>query len=97
AVVDVGEVHHLADVVAEQVLQRSTQDVDADKGAEVADVPTRVDRQAARIHANRLAIERLERLLAARQRVVEAHHDPTGSARERVDEGPPANATVMSI
>ncbi len=59
--------------VAEQILQRAAQDVDADERPEVADVPARVDRQAAGVHADGVVGARRERLLAAGQRVVEAH------------------------
>jgi hypothetical protein len=50
AVVDVGEVHHLAHAIAQQVSQRAPKHVDADERPEVADVTPRVHRQAARVH-----------------------------------------------
>ena len=72
-VVDVGEVHDLADRVALLVLQRAAQHVEADERPEVADVPARVDRQAARVHADGLAVGGRESSSRSRQRVVEAH------------------------
>ena len=50
AIVDVGEVHHVADVEAGLILQRAAQHVDGDKRPEVADVPAGVGRQPARVH-----------------------------------------------
>src|SRR5581483_2960649 len=74
AVVDVGEVHHLAHAVPQQVLQRAAQDVDAHKGPEVADVAASVHGEAAGVHTDRVAHRGGERLLAPREGVVQAHH-----------------------
>ncbi len=53
--------------------QRAPQQVDGDERAEVADVPARVDRQAARVHAHDAVVRRGELLFLAGERVVEAH------------------------
>ena len=57
-IVDVREVHHLLHVVAQQVPQRAAQHVEADERPEIADVAARVDRQAAGVHADRVAAAR---------------------------------------
>ena len=72
-VVDVGEVHHLVHPPPAHVLQRAAQHVQADEGAEVADVPAVVDREAAGVHAHRVAHRRDKRLFLAREGVVKAH------------------------
>ena len=72
-VVHVREVHDVAHRVALLVLQRAAQHVEADERPEVADVAARVDRQAARVHADGPAVGRHELFFGAGQRVVEAH------------------------
>ena len=72
-VVHVREVHDVAHGVAFLVPQRAAQHVQADERPEVADVPARVHRQPARVHADRPAVGRDELLFRSGQRVVEAH------------------------
>jgi hypothetical protein len=72
-VVHVGEVGHLADVVAFLILERAAQHVEADERAEIADVAPRVDGQPARVHPDGAAIGRGEGLVGSGERVVEAH------------------------
>src|SRR5439155_11259101 len=72
-VVDVGEVHHLLHPVAEQVLQRSAENVHADEGAKVADVPARIHGGAAGIHADGVVEARRERFFGACESVVQTH------------------------
>ncbi len=79
-VVDVGEVHDVVHLVAGDVLQRAAQHVHADEGAEVADVPARVDRQAARVHADGVVERRGKVLLLPGQGVVETHGVRPGAA-----------------
>ena len=74
-VVDVGVVDDLAHLVAAEVLQRAPQHVDADEGAEVADVRARVDRRAAGVHADGVVARRGERLFLSGQGVVETKHE----------------------
>jgi hypothetical protein len=74
-VVDVGEVHHLADVVAGLVLQRAAQDVERDERPEIADVAAGVGGEAARVHADEIASGGCEVLFASCQGVVQAHRD----------------------
>ena len=52
AIVDVGEVHDVPDGEAGLILERAAQDVDGHERPEVADVPSRIGRQPARIHAH---------------------------------------------
>ena len=59
--------------IAEQMLQRPPQHVDADKRPEIADVPARVHGQAAGVHPHGVVARRLERFLGAGQRVVQTH------------------------
>ena len=73
-VVDVGQVHHLGDVVAEK-LQGASQDVLEEEAAEVADVGEVVDRRSAGVHAHMARLDRLEVLELAVQRVVEAQRN----------------------
>ncbi len=72
-VVHVGEVHDVAHLPAADVLQGATEHVDADEGAEVADVPAGVDGEAAGVHPDGVVAQGLEGLLLPRQRVVKAH------------------------
>ena len=73
AVVDVREIHHVADREAGLILERPAQHVDGDKRAEVADVPARIGREPARIHPHRVVARWSEGLFAARQGVEEKH------------------------
>ena len=68
---DVGDVLHVAHLVAE-VLQRPMQEVAEQVRPQVADVGVLVDRAAAGVDADPTGLERLERLGAAGQRVVQA-------------------------
>ena len=98
-VVDVGEVHHLPHLVAEQVPQRAAQHVEADERAEVADVAARVDGEAAGVHPDGVAGAGREGLFAARQGVVEAHRSwmHGRSARDGLpDRGRPCDDTTIS-
>ena len=72
-VVHVGEVHHLADGVAEEISKRSPQHVDADERPEVADVSAGVHRQPARVHPDRVSRTGRKGLLGPGECVVEAH------------------------
>src|SRR5262249_32302078 len=71
-VVHVGELHDMVDLVAE-MFQRAPQQVDRNVSAKISDVAVVIDRRAADVEADTLAleIERLERLNRARERVVE--------------------------
>ena len=68
-VVNVGDVHDVADGDAEQ-LERTAQDIDLEEGAEVADVAVIVDGGAAGVDAKRLARFRGEGFDRAGQCVV---------------------------
>ena len=61
-VVDVGDVHHPADLVA-AVPQVADQQVDEQERAEIADVRRAVDRRAAAVDPRRCRVEQLERPL----------------------------------
>ena len=71
-VVHVSEVHHLPDLHAVE-LDHAAQDVLERVRAEVADVGEIVDRRPARVEADGVVRERLKRLDAAGQRVVDLH------------------------
>jgi hypothetical protein len=73
AVVDVGVVDHLPDLVAEQMPQGSAQHIHADEGAKVADMAARVDGQAAGVDAHGVVAQRRKDLLSPAQRVEQAH------------------------
>jgi hypothetical protein len=71
-VFDVGDVAGVGDVLGPiEVPQQPEQHVEHDDGPRVADVGVVVDRRSAHIHADVLVVDRPERLLPARQRVVE--------------------------
>ena len=70
-VTDVGDVHHLAHVVA-AILEPAPQQVGEQEGAEVADVLTPIDRRAAVVHPHAPLLEGLQGLDRAGVRVVEA-------------------------
>ena len=72
-VVDVGEVHHLADLHSVE-LHDAAEDILERVGAEVADVGEVVDGGSARVEADRVALEGPELLDSSRQRVVDVHH-----------------------
>ena len=72
-VVDVGDVADVLDVrLAVEVAQQPEQHVEHDDRARIADMGEVVDRRPADIHAHVLRIERHERPLFLRQRIVEA-------------------------
>ena len=95
AVVDVREVHHLPHAIAAQVFQRPAQHVEADEGAEIADVTARVHGQAARVHPHGVVGARRERLFAAGQRVVEAHRSVQGRGLEVRQSVPASDVSAM--
>ena len=71
-VVDVGDVAHVGDVLgAVEVPQQPEQHVEHDHRPRVADMREVVDRRPAHIHAHARGIERRERPLLARERIVE--------------------------
>ena len=70
-VADVGDVLHVADLVAE-VLERPMQQVAKEIGPQVADVRVLVDGAPAGVDADAARLERHERLGASRERVVQA-------------------------
>ena len=72
-IVDVGEVHDVPHLETEQMPQRSPEHVDADKGPEIPDVTSRVDRQAAGVHPHGAVPRRFEHLFCAAQRVIQTH------------------------
>ena len=76
-VVHVGEVHDVAHRVALLIPQGAAQHIEADERPEVADVAARVDGQAARVHADGLAVGRHELFFGSGQRVEEAHRITT--------------------
>ena len=82
-VVDVREVHDLPDAPALLVLEHATQHVEADEGAEVADVAPGVDRQAARVHPHGAGLGRLEGLFPTGQGVIQAQARMIASRPER--------------
>ena len=71
-VADVGDVHHLPDVVA-AVLEDAAEEVGEQERAQVADVHVAVHGGAAGIDAHAPGLERPELFLAPGQRVVHAH------------------------
>ena len=78
-VVDVGDVARVGDVIgAVDVAQQPEQHVEHDHRPRVADVGVVVDGRPAHVHAHVAGIDGLERLLPARQRVVEreCHNGP---------------------
>src|SRR5579883_636448 len=76
-VVHIGNVHNVADLYAKQ-LQRASQDIDMQKGAEVADMAVVVDRGAAGINAERLAVGGLQFFNGVGKSVVEANGHSCG-------------------
>ncbi len=58
-VVDVGDVHDVADVVS-ALAQKAIEKIDGDECAEIADVAVVVDGRSAGIHADAVAVERME-------------------------------------
>ena len=84
-VTHIGDVHHVDDVIAEQ-LERAAQHVGIEERPKVADVRVVVDGGAAGVerHSPAGGIERREDLLALRERVVEAKaHRVTRDAGDR--------------
>ena len=93
-VVNVGDVAHIGDVIgAVEMAQQAEQDVEDDDRARVADMGEVVDRRAAHIHAHARGIERPERPLLARERIVklELHRTRFGpvSTSRRTPRSPP--------
>jgi len=70
-VIDVGNVHDIAHVVA-RLPEESLQQVDGNKGAEVADVSIIIDGRAAGIHVDFFAAQRAELFDLRRHGVVKA-------------------------
>ena len=79
-VVNVGVVAHLAHGVALE-LEHAPQHVERDECPEVPDVATRVDRQAARVHADAIALRRREVFFPAGERVEESQVDRASIAQ----------------
>ena len=81
-VVHIRDVAHIGHARIEP-LQQPVEHVEHDHGARIADMREVVDRRPAHIEAHMLRVERLERLLGARQRVVddEGHGTVSGSMR----------------
>ena len=73
-VVHVGVVEDAAHLMAAEILQRPAQHIEADEGAEVADVAAVVDGEPARIHPHGVVVRRRERLFLSGQRVVQTQH-----------------------
>ena len=94
SIVDIGEVDHLLHAVAEEVLQRSAQNIHADEGAEVADVAARVGGQPAGVDADRLVGAGFEVLLTARERVIQPHRGH-GRGRDARHSPPPSHDTSI--
>ena len=69
-VADVGDVAHVAHLVT-QSLQIAEQEVEGDGGACMTQMRVAVNGGAADVHAHVLGIDRLEELLAARERIVQ--------------------------
>jgi hypothetical protein len=72
-VVHVGEVHDVVHLVAGHVLQRAAQHVHAHERPEVADMPARIDGQAAGVHPHGLSARRNKILLLPGEGVIETH------------------------
>ena len=72
----------MAHRVALLMAEGTTQDVEGDKGAEVADVAARVDGQSTRVHAHGLAISGDELFFGTSEGVVETHENclPCGAS-----------------
>jgi hypothetical protein len=74
-VVHIGHVARVDEApLAELVPDQAGKRVEHDRGASIADMRPAVDGRPAHIHGNALGIERNERPLLARHRVVEADH-----------------------
>ncbi len=72
-VVDVSDVAHVGDVLgAVEMPQQPEQHIEHDHRPRIADMGEVVDRGPAHIHAHAIGIERLERPLLARERIVKA-------------------------
>ena len=69
---DIGDVLRVPHLVAE-VLEGAVEEVAEQVGPQVADVGVLVDRAAARVDRHEAGLDRLERLDAAGERIVEAH------------------------
>ena len=59
-IVDVGEVHDVADLVVLEMAKRPAQHVDGDERPEVADMAAAVDREPAGVHADEIVLRRRE-------------------------------------
>ena len=70
-VVDIGDVHHVADVIP-ALPQKTVEQVDCNKRPEVSDVTIVVNRRPARIHADPVGLQRLEFFNLCGECVVEA-------------------------
>ena len=88
-VLDIGDVADIAHMVfAVSVTQYPIEQVKRHHRAGIADMGKVVDRRPADIHADVVRIERFERLLAARQRIIESERHGNGVA----DCAPPVHA-----
>ena len=77
-VVDVRDVARIGDVtLAVYVAEQAKEHVENDDGTRIADVREVVDRRPANVHAHVRRIDRLERLLAPRQCIVERERHAT--------------------
>ena len=94
-VIHIGEVLHEADLITVG-LEHPPHDVKDDVAARMADVADVVRRDAADIHANGAGFDRLERLDAAGERIVDAEghltttKQPPGRRWPRLDRRRPA-------
>ena len=73
AVVDVGEVEDVTDLVILEMAKRPAKHIDGDERPKVADMAAGVDGEAAGVHADEIVLGRGELFLGASQRVVQAH------------------------
>ena len=95
-VVHVGNVHHVAHGDAGQA-QKAPQNIDLQKRAEVANVAVIVDRRPARVHAQRLAVGRLERIQLSREGIKQAEGHRFQVLRPaHGGRGPPRNGLLDS-
>ena len=86
-VLDVGDIADIADMRgAVGMAQHAVEQIEGDDGPAIADMRQIVDRRAADIHPDLLAIERLERLLAAGQRIVQDKRHRAGDQANRDQE-----------
>ena len=68
-VVHIGDVHHVAKLVS-ALVKKAAQDVDSNKGTEIADVAVVIDRGAASVHADLVIFKGMKLFDFAGERVV---------------------------